>query len=86
LRDGFARAGKKLDMGKCCIRFRKIDDIALDAIGDAIRCVPASKYIALYQSAIGEEGAKGARKPKASGSRSPKAPARSGTASRAARR
>ncbi len=28
--------GKKLDMGKTCIRFRKVDDLALDVIGDTL--------------------------------------------------
>ncbi len=40
-RSGFARrgrkTGKKLDMGKSCIRFKKLEDLALDVIGEAIR-------------------------------------------------
>ena len=35
--DGFKKAGKKLDMGKCCVRFKKIEDAALDVIGEAFR-------------------------------------------------
>ena len=27
LRDEFAKAGKKLDMGKSCVRFKKLDDL-----------------------------------------------------------
>ena len=38
----FAKAGKKLDMGKCCIRFKKLEDLPLDVIGEAVRRVPAS--------------------------------------------
>src|SRR5438477_405439 len=34
LRNGFAQAGKKLDMGKACVRFKRVDDLALDAIGE----------------------------------------------------
>ena len=33
LRAGFKAAGKKLDIGKACIRFRKIEDLPLDVIG-----------------------------------------------------
>lgn len=40
--------GKKLDMGKACIRFKKVDDLALDVVGEAIRRVPASLYVDLY--------------------------------------
>src|SRR3972149_1444808 len=29
-RAAWAKTGKKLDMGKCCIRFKKVDDLALD--------------------------------------------------------
>ena len=43
--DAWAKTGKKLDMGKACIRFKKVDDLALEVIGEAIRRVPAKKYI-----------------------------------------
>ncbi len=46
----WAKTGKKLDMGKCCIRFKKLEDVALDVIGESIRRVPAKKYIANYES------------------------------------
>src|SRR3954454_17556381 len=44
-REAWAKSGKKLDMGKACIRFKKVDDLALDVLGEAIRRVPAKKYI-----------------------------------------
>ena len=47
--DAWARAGKKLDMGKACTRFKKIDDLALDVLGEAIRRMPAKAYIAAYE-------------------------------------
>jgi len=51
LRDGFRQAGKKLDMGKSCIRFRKAEDLALDAIGQVIASMPMEKWIALAEAA-----------------------------------
>jgi hypothetical protein len=30
------KTGKKLDMGKSCVRFKKVDDLALDVIGEAM--------------------------------------------------
>jgi len=48
--DGFKKAGKKLDMGKSCIRFQTADDLALDAIGDAISSLPVDQYIAIYEA------------------------------------
>lgn len=41
-------SGKKLDMGKACIRFRKLDDLALDVLGESIRRIPARLYIEQY--------------------------------------
>jgi hypothetical protein len=47
----WAKTGKKLDMGKACIRFKKLDDLPLEVIAEAIRRVPAKKYIAHYEAA-----------------------------------
>ncbi len=61
-RSDWAKTGKKLDMGKCCIRFKKLDDVALDVIGRAIRRVTVKKYIATYEAALASRG--GLTKPK----------------------
>ncbi|MEA2165443.1 MAG: hypothetical protein QOK37_3570 [Thermoanaerobaculia bacterium] len=50
-RDAWAKTGKKLDMGTSCIRFKKIDDLALDILGEAIRRMPAKVYIEHYLKA-----------------------------------
>lgn len=44
--------GKKLDMGKACIRFKKIDDLALDLIGAEIKNMPVKKYLAEYEAVV----------------------------------
>jgi Domain of unknown function (DU1801) len=70
--EAWAKTGKKLDMGKSCIRFKKAEDLALDVIGEAIKRVPAKKYIEYCEAALATTAAaKGARKPDAKG-RSPK--------------
>jgi hypothetical protein len=51
-RQAWAKTGKKLDMGKACVRFKSVDDLALDVIGEAIRRVPAKTYIADYLAAL----------------------------------
>lgn len=53
LREQFARAGKKLDMGKSCIRFKKLDDLPLDVIGETVASVTLEDYIADYEKARG---------------------------------
>jgi hypothetical protein len=48
----WADAGKKLDMGKACIRFKKTENLALDVIADTIKNETAEGYIAYYEHAI----------------------------------
>jgi hypothetical protein len=55
-RKEWAKSGKKLDMGKSCIRFRKVEDLALDAIGKAIGRIGARDYIANYESVLQSTG------------------------------
>jgi hypothetical protein len=50
-REAWAVTGKKLDMGKACIRFKRLDDLPLDVIGEAIRRLPAHLYIQEYEKA-----------------------------------
>jgi hypothetical protein len=53
-RSEWAKSGKKLDMGKCCVRFKKLEDVALDVIGKAIARMPAKKYIENYLRILSE--------------------------------
>ena len=48
LKEEWAKSGKKLDMGAACIRFKKLEDLPLDVIAEAIRRVPSKAYIAAY--------------------------------------
>jgi uncharacterized protein YdhG (YjbR/CyaY superfamily) len=43
---------RKLDMGKSCIRFKKMDDIPYDLIGELISKVTVNEWINIYQSTI----------------------------------
>ena len=52
-REAWAKTGKKLDMGKACVRFRRVEDLALDVIGEAIRRVPTKKYLEHYEQSRG---------------------------------
>ena len=64
--EAWSKAGKKLNMGKSCVRFKKLDDLALDVIGEAIRRVPARTYIEFVESARAAAGA-GRAKPSKNG-------------------
>lgn len=51
-RDAWLATGRKLDMGKACIRVKKLEDVALDVVGEAIRRVPARVFIERYREVI----------------------------------
>ena len=51
-RKEWAKTGKKLDMGKSCVRFKKLDDLALDVIGQTIARMPTKKFIEHYEKVI----------------------------------
>jgi uncharacterized protein YdhG (YjbR/CyaY superfamily) len=49
LLEGFEKTGKKPDMGKSCVRFRKLENIPLEVIGQLIASTPPEKLIAIYE-------------------------------------
>ena len=51
--DGYRASGKRLDMGKACVRFRSLDDLPLDLVGEAVARTPVDDYIAAYETARG---------------------------------
>lgn len=53
-KQAWARTGKKLDMGKSCVRFKKLGDLPLDVIGESIRRVSAQKFIEQYESVLSQ--------------------------------
>jgi hypothetical protein len=56
LKAAFDAAGKKLDMGKACIRYKTADDLPLETIGELVTGTSVEAFIAQYEAA---------RKPKA---------------------
>ena len=49
LKAAFKAAGKKLDMGKCCVHFESPDDLPLEAIGKLISAISSQKWIEMYE-------------------------------------
>jgi hypothetical protein len=63
-REAWAKTGKKLDMGKSCVRFKRVEDVPLEVIGEAIRRIPARLYIERYEKILGsQKKARPAKKP-----------------------
>ena len=46
----WAASGKKLDMGKSCIRFKRANDLALDVVRQEIAATTPAEFIALYEA------------------------------------
>ena len=43
---------RKLDMGKSCVRFKKIDDIPFQLIGELVTKMTCKEWIDLYESVL----------------------------------
>lgn len=50
LREAYAARGKRLDMGRSCLRFRRVDDLPLDVIGRIVASTTPDAYIARYEA------------------------------------
>jgi Domain of unknown function (DU1801) len=42
-------ADKKLDMGKSCLRFKRLEDLPLDLVGEVIGRTSVDDFIAIYE-------------------------------------
>ncbi len=49
--DAYAARGKRLDMGKSCVRFRTLDDLPLDVIAQVVSKVSVDAFIAQHEAA-----------------------------------
>ncbi len=45
----YRQTGKKLDMGASCVRFKSVDALPLDVIGEAVSKVSVEAYVAAYR-------------------------------------
>lgn len=50
LRDAYAEAGVKLDMGRSCVRFTRLDQLLPDALKESLASVSVDDYIELYEA------------------------------------
>ena len=49
----YRESGKRLDMGKSCVRFRKLDDLPVELIGEAIASMDVEGFIETYEATRG---------------------------------
>ena len=48
----WAATGKKLDMGKSCVRFKKIEDLPLELLTEAVARCPVDAFLARYEEVV----------------------------------
>jgi len=48
----WAKSGKKLNMGKSCVRFKRVEELPLELITEAVRRVPVDAFLSHYEAAI----------------------------------
>ena len=51
----YRASGKRLDMGKSCVRFRTLDDLPVDLIGETIGSMTVESFIETVESARGKK-------------------------------
>jgi hypothetical protein len=87
LEAGFRAAGKRLDMGKSCVRFKTLGDLPLEVIARMIAATPMENFVALARKAHSKAGGGSRRAPESGGSEEPVSgrPARPASAATRAR-
>ena len=52
-RDAWPRhSNKKLNMGKSCLRFKKLEDVPLDLIGELAAKMTPAQWIEMYENSL----------------------------------
>jgi len=47
--EAYRATGKRYDVGKSCVRFKKLDDLPLDLIGETIARTEVEEFVADYE-------------------------------------
>ena len=62
IEQAFKSAGKRLDMGKSCLRFKRLEDVPDGLIGEVVGAIPMARYVASYRAVKGDAAKKPAAK------------------------
>ena len=57
-RKAWEGSGKKLDMGKACVRFKRLEDVPLEVVGQVIARTPVANYITRIESVLAQRPAR----------------------------
>jgi hypothetical protein len=61
-REAWLETGQRLDMGKSCVRFKTLEHVPLEVVGELFRRVKAKAFIAQYQASRRRSGSEAASK------------------------
>jgi len=50
-RAAYRATGKRLDMGQSCVRFRTLDDLPLELVGETVASLPVDDFVRRYEEA-----------------------------------
>ncbi len=81
----WAKSGHKLDMGRCCVRFRRIEDVPLDVVAGLLRRVTAKAYVEHYEANIRSTSSKASAEAKARQPTKKATPAKASSTSKASK-
>lgn len=49
--EAYRATGKRFDVGKACVRFRRLEDLPLDLIGETVAKLPMDEFVSRVRSA-----------------------------------
>lgn len=49
--EAYRATGKRFDVGKSCVRFRRLEDLPLDLIGETVAKLPMDEFVSRVRSA-----------------------------------
>ena len=49
--EAYKATGKRMDIGKSCVRFRNLDDLPLDVVAEAVGAISLEEFIGLHDEA-----------------------------------
>ena len=68
LKSAWKATGKRLDMGKSCLRFKKLEDVPLDVVAEVVRRMTVEHFVEAYEAGLsGTKSAKGPAQKKSAG-------------------
>lgn len=58
----YRASGKRMDIGKACVRFRTLDDLPLEVVANAIAALTIEQFVAMHDQASSLRKAKSPRR------------------------